>query len=83
MITSDVRQIHEPLPSDIKFTWEFTKAPDDLLLMYKPGTPPARSGSGNDSEPSPVVSSDDTSKFRIRIRYLELYVPRLVGKCQY
>ena len=77
MITSDVRQIHEPLPSDIKFTWEFTKAPDDLLLMYKPGTPPARNP---DSPPPPTP---DPPKFRIRIRYLELYVPRLVGKCQY
>ena len=56
-----MRQIEEPLPSDIKFTWEFTKAPDNLLLMRK--IPP-------EEAPHP--------KFRIKLHYLELYVPRLI-----
>ena len=56
-----MRQIEEPLPSDIKFTWEFTKAPDNLLLMRNI---PA------DEAPHP--------KFRVKLHYLELYVPRLI-----
>ena len=60
----DCRQLTDPLPSDIKLTFEFSKAPDTLLLQHRP--------SEGDDEVNP--------QFRILLRYFELYVPRLIGK---
>ena len=58
-----MRQIAQPIPSEIKITWEFTKAPDELLLMRIPLT-----------EESP----EETPQFKIILHYMELYVPRLI-----
>ena len=60
----DCRQLTDPLPSDIKLTFEFSKAPDNVLLHHVPAE--------GDNEVNP--------KFRILLRYFELYVPRLIGK---
>ena len=58
-----MRQIAQPIPSEIKITWEFTKAPDELLLMRIPL-----------SDESP----EETPQFKIILHYMELYVPRLI-----